>query len=279
MSRNKNGVLCYIKRDSAVHRLGAASKLIWLLLLAVTTVITYDTRVLLLLFGLCAFAFALSKIRPSDIKAELIFIGVLLLLNFGLTFAFAPEQGCAIYGTRHALFPLWGKYYLTTEQLFYSLNVFLKYFTLLPMALLFIVTTTPSELAAGLNAFGIPYRFCFSASLALRFIPDIQREYRKKSELLQSKSVALGRKVSPFKRIKNSADMLLPLISAQLLSMEQLCASMQRRGFGKNKKRTWYVHKNVTAPDFAVIATAFVLLLLAIYTIYQNNGRFYNPFG
>ena len=278
MTTNKHRILCHIRRDSIIHRLSAASKLIFLVLFAVTTIITYDTRILLLMFGICAFSFSASKIRPSEIKPELIFILILLLLNAGVSFAVAPEQGCIIYGSRHELFPIWGGYFLTAEQLFYAVNVVLKYFTVLPMVLLFIVTTSPSELASGLNSLGIPYRFCFSVSLAMRFVPDIQQAYLKKSMLLQAKGAALGKKIFPAKRLKNAAEMILPLISEQLLHMEELYAQMQRRGFGKNKKRTWYVRRNFSSADFAVILSAICLLALGIYTIFQNNGRFYNPF-
>ncbi len=278
MTNNKHSFLCHIRRDSAIHRLSAASKLIFLILFALTTIITYDTRILLLMFGICAFGFSASKIRPSEIKAELIFILILLLFNAGVSFALAPEQGCIIYGSRHELFPIWGGYFLTSEQLFYALNLMLKYFTVLPMALLFIVTTSPAELASGLNSLGVPYRFCFSMSLAMRFVPDIQQAYLKKSIILQTKGAALGKKIFPAKRLKNAAGMLTPLISEQLLHMEELYAQMQRRGFGKNKKRTWYVRRNFSFADFAVILAAVCLSALGIYTIFQNNGRFYNPF-
>ena len=52
--------------------------------------------------------------------------------------------------------------YCNYEQLFYQLNITLKYFAIIPMALLFIVATNPSEFAASLNKIGVNYKIVFS---------------------------------------------------------------------------------------------------------------------
>ena len=67
---------------------------------------------------------------------------------------------------------------MTKEQLFYELNVILKYFATIPMALLFILTTDPSEFAASLNKIGVSYKVAYTVSIALRYIPDVQRDYK-----------------------------------------------------------------------------------------------------
>lgn len=60
-------------------------------------------------------------------------------------------QGTKIYGTQHVLFQLSEHYPITAEQLFYELNIILKYFTIIPAVFIFVVTTNPSEFAAPLN--------------------------------------------------------------------------------------------------------------------------------
>ena len=39
------------------------------------------------------------------------------------------------------------------------------------------MTTHPSQFAASLNQIGIPYKFAYSVSLTLRYIPDVQEEF------------------------------------------------------------------------------------------------------
>ena len=46
------------------------------------------------------------------------------------------------------------------------------------IVLLFVCTTNPSEFATSLSRIGVSCRISCAAALALRYIPDIQREYR-----------------------------------------------------------------------------------------------------
>ena len=46
------------------------------------------------------------------------------------------------------------------------LNISLKYFVALPVAILFISATNPSEFAASLHKIGVPYRIGYAVSIA-----------------------------------------------------------------------------------------------------------------
>lgn len=63
------------------------------------------------------------------------------------------------------------------RRTFYLFNLVLKYFSTIPLALLFILTTNPSQFASSLNKIGLPYRSSYSVSLALRYIPDMQEKF------------------------------------------------------------------------------------------------------
>ena len=171
-------MLSYIKKDSPIHKLTGATKLICFLLWTIAAMITYDTRVLIGLFIAGIIVFKISKIKFEDVSFILYFILFFLLLNALLIFVFSPYQGVEIYGSRTDLFHLIGPYTVTKEQLFYELNVILKYFATIPMALLFILTTDPSEFAASLNKIGVSYKVAYTVSIALRYIPDVQRDYK-----------------------------------------------------------------------------------------------------
>lgn len=70
-------------------------------------------------------------------------------------------------------------YPITAEQLFYELNIILKYFTIIPAVFIFVVTTNPSEFAASLNRIGISYNIGYAVAIALRYIPDVQDDFHK----------------------------------------------------------------------------------------------------
>ena len=95
-------------------------------------------------------------------------------------------------------------------------NISLKYFVALPVAILFISATNPSEFAASLNSIGISYKVGYSVAIALRYIPDIQRDYHSISQAQQARGVELGKSEPFFARLKNSVSILLPLILTSL---------------------------------------------------------------
>ena len=204
--------------------------------------------------------------------------GILLVLNNLFIFLFDPNQGTTLYGTRHVLCHLFWRYDLTAEQLFYMLNISLKYFVALPVAILFISATNPSEFAASLNSIGISYKVGYSVAIALRYIPDIQRDYHSISQAQQARGVELGKNEHFFARLKNSVNILLPLILTSLNRIDTISNAMELRGFGKDKKRTWYTRRPFARRDFIVLGIGVLLLMMISLTVTIKLGRFYNPF-
>ena len=137
---------------------------------------------------------------------------------------------------------------------------------------------TPSEFAASLNSIGISYKVGYSVAIALRYIPDIQRDYHSISQAQQARSVELGKKEPFFKRMKNSVNILLPLILTSLNRIDTISNAMELRGFGKGKKRTWYMGRKFNIADISAMAFCAILLFIALYLNKLNGGRFYNPF-
>lgn len=270
--------LGYIASDSPVHRLAGASKLLMVVFVSVAAMITYDTRFLVaVIIGSCTM-FGLSRIRLSDLRLIITLICAFMIMNNLFIFLFAPEEGVRIYGSRHVISHLFAGYYFTQEQLFYQLNVTLKYFSIMPLALIFFVTTEPSEFASSLNKIGVNYKAAFSVSLALRYIPNVQREYHEIGQSQQARGIDISKNAKLFDRIKNSAAILFPLIIISIDKIETIANAMELRSFGKNKKRTWYCERRFTAADYIVVAVSFILIAVAIVLNIKNGGRFYNPF-
>ena len=271
-------MLTYEALDSPIHKLTGATKLIVFILWSIASMMTYDTRLLLLLFVLSIIIFTVSRVPFKSVAFVLYFILFFLVLNNVAIFLFAPDQGTAIYGTRHVLWPLFAGHAMTQEQLFYQMNMTLKYFSVIPMALLFIVTTDPSEFAASLNKIGVNYKIAYAVAIALRYIPDIQRDYQDISFAQQARGIDMSRKEKLHKRIKNASAILMPLILSSLERIEVISSAMELRCFGNQKKRTWYKARPFTLNDFIAIGCVVLLLGLSIAATVLNGGRFYNPF-
>ena len=268
----------YSDIDSPIHKLTGASKLIALRIWAVASMITYDTRVLLGMFVISIIVFKISKVKFKQVSFVLYFILIFLLLNNIAIFIFSPYEGVQIYGSRNDLFKIAGPYTVTAQQLFYQFNITLKYFSIIPMALLFMVATNPSEFAASLNKIGVSYKIAYSVSIALRYIPDVQRDYQDISFAQQARGIDMSKKEKLTKRIKNSASILMPLIFSSLDRIEAISSAMELRAFGSNKKRTWYNGRPFKLGDYITILVVSIILIIAIMATISNGGRFYNPF-
>lgn len=268
----------YIDRPSPIHRLTGATKLICLLLWTFGAMATYDTRLLVVLAVMSIVLFRMSRIRLKDVSFMLGFTAVFMVMNNLLVFLFSPQHGVEIYGTKHVIFALSGRFAVTQEQLFYHLNLVLKYLATIPVVLLFVSTTNPSEFAASLNRVGVPYSVAYSVALALRYIPDIQNEYHDISQAQQARGIEMSKKESLIKRLKSAASILIPLILSSMDRIETISNAMELRGFGKNKKRSWYMARRFAKEDFLAMAACLLILLAAIALNIINNSRFWNPF-
>jgi energy-coupling factor transporter transmembrane protein EcfT len=124
---------------------------------------------------------------------------------------FAPEYGVSIYGTRHEFARVFGMS-LTYEQLFYQVTKIFKYASVVPLGMIFLLTTNPSEFASSLNRIGVNYKAAIAVALTLRYFPDIQRDYRDINLSQQARGLEMSKKAKLADRFKNSLLIIIPLI-------------------------------------------------------------------
>ena len=271
-------LLTYDQKDTWIHRLSGITKLIFFLAWSIVSMITYDTRVLVFMLVSSLIIFRVSKIEWKQISTVFKFILFFLCLNLLAVFLFSPYEGVKIYGTRTDLLHIAGNYTITTEQLFYELNIMIKYFTVIPAVLMFILTTNPSEFAASMNKIGISYKISYSIAIALRYVPDVQADFTKIKHAQEARGIEMSSKSGLIDRIKNVSAILFPLIFTSMDRIDVVSNAMELRGFGKNKKRTWYSGKKLTSKDITVIVVVFVFAVVSMLITFADGSRFYNPF-
>ena len=273
-----NLILSYLPRGSVVHKLTGTTKLIVFLLFSVATMVTYDTRVLVVFLVMSLAIFKISRVRYRDVKFILWMAFVFLVLNNLFVYLFKPEYGVEIYQSRALLVQLIGPYTFTAQQLFYHLNMTLKVVVVIPLALVFILCTDPSEFAASLASIGLSYRIGYAVALALRYIPDVQRDYHNINQAQQARGVDISGKDKLMDRLKGSANILLPLILGSLNRIEIISNAMELRGFGKNKRRTWYAKRPFATRDWVVLVLGTVISVGSLIFTFWDGSRYYNPF-
>lgn len=275
----KNKLFSYNIVDTPIHRLSGLTKLISFLLLTFAVMYSYDIRVVLAIMVFSFYILRVAKIKYSQIRLMVIYVGLFILTNAVLTYLFSPEEGVKIYGTRHEIIHLFGRYSLTKEQILYQSTKLLKYISVIPLGIVFLFTTNPSEFASALNKVGVNYKAAYAVSLTLRYFPDIQREYIDISLAQQARGLDLSHKARLMDRFKNALIIIIPLIFSTMDRIESISNAMDLRGFGKHKSRTWYSSKKMTKEDYLGIFISLIIFLLSIsVSLFINKSRFYNPF-
>ncbi len=269
----------YIDRPSPIHRLTCASKLLTVVLWSLAAMTSFYTPLLIAMTVISLVLFRVAKLKVKDISVTLTLMIVYIVMNNVLIFLFSPDHGANLYGSETILIKLPLGYSLTAQQLFYHFNVILKNACTIPIVLLFVCTTNPSEFAASLNRIGVSYKISYAVALALRYIPDIQREYRDISLAQQARGTEMSsKKASLISRLKAASSILIPLILSSMERIETISNAMELRGFGKGKRRSWYSARPFSKWDILTILFSIAALALSLLLTYLNGSRYFNPF-
>ena len=273
-----NRFLSYEKKDTWIHELSGVTKLIFFLLWSLTSAMTYDTRVLLVMIAISLVVLKMSRTQFPQVSFVFRAILVFMVLNVIAIFVISPYEGCRIYGSRTDLVRLWGSCWLTKEQLFYLFNIVIKYFTIIPAVFTFLITTDPSELAASMNRIGISYKLTYALAISLRYIPDIQDEYHRIKNAQEARGIEMSGKAKLKARIVRTASILFPLLFTTMERIDTVSNAMELRGFGKKKKRTWYSARPLKRNDYLVLILTVLFCAISLFITYRDGSRFWNPF-
>lgn len=264
--------------DTPIHRLSGLTKLICFLLLSFAVMYSYDIRVILCMLVFSTLLMRVAQIRYSQVRVMFIYVLIFVLTNAVLSFFFSPEYGISIYGTKHEFGHLFGVS-LTYEQLFYQVTKLFKYISVVPLGMIFLMTTNPSEFASSLNGIGVSYKAAYAFALTLRYFPDIQRDYHDIYLSQQARGLELSQKAKFMDRFKNALLIVIPLIFSTLDRVEVISNAMDLRGFSKSKTRTWYTWRKLNGEDFLALGlSALIFAATVCISIFINHSRFYNPF-
>ena len=72
-------IISYVEKDCFIHRLSGLTKLIFFLLWTITSMLTYDTRVLAAMLVISIICFKLSKTDWKQVRSIFIFILVYII--------------------------------------------------------------------------------------------------------------------------------------------------------------------------------------------------------
>lgn len=268
----------YVDTQSSLHELNGITK--FLLFIAWITIVltTFDLRIIVTMVLIGLFLLNKTNVPFKVYKPLLVGTASVLTLNALFMFILAPQQGSELIGTATPFVELPANYYLTRETLFYLVTVTLKYFSMFPIALVFVFTTHPTEFAASLNRLGVPYKIAYAVSLTLRYLPEVKKDFVNIMHAQQARGVDLSKNAPFFTRMTNVAKVLGPLVFSSLERADKISNAMTLRGFGRHNTRTWYSQKPLNRKDKAVMLVACFVSVVALTKRLIEDELFWYPF-
>ena len=266
---NDKLIINLVPGDTYLHKLSGASKTRVFAVLIVVTIMTFDIRILFPLLVISLIAFFSVKPDWKQIWWLVVLVVLGNIINLVLFWLASTNAGVEYSNGSTVLYAFNDYLIVTAETMWYLFARMVKMMATFFLSLTYILAVTPSEVAAGLYSMGLPYKLCSVVSLALRYIPDIGRDYTNISISMQCRGVELdAKRTSLMTRLKQTVLILVPLIISSLDRIGNIANAMDLRGFGKKKHRTYYSeHEPTKADNVFKVAYTLIGLFCAVYIL------------
>lgn len=250
----------FINKNTVLHRLNPSLKLF--ILIGITIgIIIYPSWVLSgLLLLLIFMGFKIAKIplklSRGRVRFLLLFSILLFLLqiltiqNGTILFFLIPQSGGL------------GPYLPVTDfGVDRGLMLSIRFLVVVFASMLFVSTTDPTLLAHSLTRLRIPYKYSFALVIALRFIPLF--DFESETVRMAQKSRGISAEVRGLGKILRTIRYtFFPLLVSALSRVDALSISMDGRGFGYAKERTYLRKSGWQTNDSLFLILIFIFLLL-----------------
>ncbi len=236
----------YLDRDTWVHRLDPRTKMFLLLGMFVLPFVflnpLYELTVLVLVLFLGYLARVLANLRR--IWFILVTIAILTVILW------------SIFGSGRT--PLF--LFVEWEAMLYGISIALRIDITVIAGMIFLSTTRNEEVVVGLVRLGIPYRFAFAVSTALRLVPTIVATGFTIGQAQRSRGLDL-QSGNVVQRVRKYVPLLVPVFVSTIRSTNVFSMALESKGFGANPERTFFLRTAIGLRDVLVLIV-FVALLV-----------------
>jgi len=279
--------LQYVDTASPLHRLDPRTKLVWLCLMIVLTMIATKTSTLLGILSSIAPFFVVAKIPPNRTKVlfKLLCLTALTVIPSQTFFYWGFYYGKQVHVWLWVVKPdainnvpilgrlvIWvtaGYGICACEEGFVNgVVATLKFSAVFLASVVVLMTTKPGDIMLIMNKLRIPRKFTFTIMTALKFIPIVMEEFIITTRAQQARGLKF-RKTDLRGMMKNIPVILATMILNCVRRAEILSIAMETRAFGARNTRTSLkelemtkVDKILTITFIGMAAGACIILIL-----------------
>ncbi len=253
----------YYAGDSIVHRLDPRTKLIALLVMMTSLLVSFHAALLLVFAVLSLVLVFISRLPFLMVFRNLRPFFWLFLLTLVIHMFWTPGQ-------RWFSVP-WTGWTVTLEGVRMGLIYSLRLALLIVYAAMLTLTTSPIELTDALEKllnplkkFKVPaHEIVMMLTLSLRFIPTLMEEAERIKKAQLSRGATFEGNL--IQRLRNVIPLVLPLFVSAFRRADELALAMDSRCYAGGEGRTSYTRLSFTPTDYVVLmgaAVGFVISLI-----------------
>jgi energy-coupling factor transport system permease protein len=247
----------YLDRGTWVHRLDPRTKMLLLIGAFVLAFLFVNP-----LYGLVVLAIVLAFGYAAQSLVNLKRIWFILLMIAVMTVIL-----WTLFGSGET--PLF--WLVEREALLYGIGAALRIDIMIVAGMIFLSTTRNEEIATGLVKLGIPYRFAFAVSTALRLVPTIAATGATIGQAQRSRGLDLE-SGNLIQRVRKNTPLLIPVFVSTIRSTNVFSMALESKGFGASPQRTYFLKIELTRRDVLVLVSFAALLVAALALRFAGYG-------
>ena len=133
----------------------------------------------------------------------------------------------------------------------------------LPLILMLTVTKLNDLANAVVEVLHVPYRYAFTFTTALRFVPVFSQEMNAIMEAQTARGVEYDTK-NPIKKLQLMLPLCVPLLVSSVGKTDATALAAEQRGFYLRTRESSYKRYPLAAADYAVLACCVVLIVIGV---------------
>ena len=241
-------VIDYVAGDTLLHRLNPVTKLAVAAAVIVATLLadTYPLLVGLIVLTLAIGAYAGALRRLASLLKVLVPLAVImLLLQTAVVRTGAPVVA-----------------WVTTDGLVTGSKACLRLLGVaMPLILMLSVTKMCDLANACVEVLHVPYRYAFTFTTALRFVPVFSQEMTAIMEAQTARGVEYDTR-NPFRKLQLMLPLCVPLLVSSVGKTDATALAAEQRGFYLRTRASSYKRYPIVARDWVVLALCVALVAL-----------------
>lgn len=243
-------VIDYVPGNTLLHRLNPVTKLAVAAALIVATLLadTYPLLVGLIALTLALGAYAGALRRLASLLKVLVPLAVIMLaLQTAVVRTGAPIAA-----------------WVTTDGLVTGSKACLRLLGVaMPLILMLSVTRMGDLANACVEVLHVPYRYAFTFTTALRFVPVFSQEMTAIMEAQTARGVEYDTR-NPFRKLRLMLPLCVPLLVSSVGKTDATALAAEQRGFYLRTRESCYKRYPLVARDWCALAACAALVAVGV---------------